>query len=233
MTAEQALRVYNAILRVYPRAFRLRFQAEMLQTFKDQYQDQAGRPERLGLIFWLRVVLDELPYILGEHMSSLTGENRMLNRYTIGLGVGLLGAVVAFLTNVVFPQPNVSDDAFWLPILMAYVALFVMAALSGFLDSGRNRKLLTGVLAGATTAVIIMAIVMVTFTLMDVFFFDIIRQQVDKITAFNGQTTYHDMKQFVLNRNLRSYSLVLPKAAFAGALCGALGAGVRKLVPAR
>ncbi len=233
MTAEQALRVYNAILRLYPRAFRLRFQAEMLQTFKDQYQDQAGRPERLGLIFWLRVVLDELPYILGEHISSLTRENRMLNRYTIGLGVGLLLAVVAFLTNVVFPQPNVSDDAFWLPILMAYVAVLVIAAVSGFVESRRNRKLLTGVLAGATTAVIIIVIVIGAFTLMDVFFFDIIRQQVDKIVAFDGQRTYHDMKQWMVNSSLQGLLAVLPKAAFAGALCGALGAFVRKLVPSR
>ncbi|HEX9118751.1 MAG TPA: hypothetical protein VGA61_21980, partial [Anaerolineae bacterium] len=198
-------------------------------------RDRTSRPQRLGLIFWLQVLWDELPYILGEQISRLTEENRMLNRYTIGLGVGLLGALAAFLTNVVFPQPNVSDDARWLPIVMAYVALLVIAAVSGFVDSRRNRKLLTGVLAGATTAVIIMAIVVGAFTLIDIFFFDIVRQQVDKIAAFNQatQATYHDMKQFVVYSSLRGLLSVLPAAALAGALCGGLGAFVRKLVPAR
>ncbi len=230
MKCQQALSLYDSILRLYPRAFRLRFQAEMLQTFKDQYRDQAGEH---GPIFWLHVVRDELPWILREQISSLTGGNRMLNRYTLGLGVGLLLALVAFLINVVFPHPNWTDDAYWLPILIAFAAPPVMAAVSGFVDSGRNRKLLIGVLAGTTTALIIAAIVLGVFTLLDVFFFDFMRQQVDTISAFSHQTTYHDMKQFVLNRNLQSYSLLLPRAVLAGALCGALGAGVRKLVPAR
>ncbi len=80
MTNQQALRVYNSILQLYPRAFRLRFQTEMLQTFKDQYRDLAASHERLGLSFWLHVVRDELPHILSEHISSLPGESRMLNR---------------------------------------------------------------------------------------------------------------------------------------------------------
>lgn len=45
---------YAALLRLYPAAYRHRFETQMRQTFRDLYRDQS----RHGVVFWTRLALD-------------------------------------------------------------------------------------------------------------------------------------------------------------------------------
>ena len=154
---------------------------------------------------------------------------RQLNRFSIGLLVGLALALMAVLTNVVFPSPNVSDDQVWWPIAAAYVILFICWGVSGYVDSRHGRRLKSGALAGATTAVISTALIMLAFIAIDNLFFDIVKQQVDKMTAFHNQSAYQDMRAFVNSGDAKALVIGLPVAGLIGACCGTIGAGVRRI----
>ncbi len=61
---------------------------------------------------------------------------------------------------------------------------------------------------------------MVAFIVIDNVFYNIVRQQVDKVAAFHNQNTYHDMKALIIR---------IPVAGIIGACLGSLGAGIRRL----
>lgn len=94
----RAARRYAVLLRLYPRAHRQRFGAQMLQTFQDHYRDAVESGEQTEARFWLAVAGDESRSILAERIAALTErESRMqMGKRAPTLALTFL-AVVAFL----------------------------------------------------------------------------------------------------------------------------------------
>jgi len=70
------LRVYSALLRLYPRAFRERFGAEMEQAATDLVRDAGGRFGACRV--WCRLLLDLIPSVLRERRSVRQEQAREL-----------------------------------------------------------------------------------------------------------------------------------------------------------
>ena len=77
-SAARAARFYMLLVRLYPRDHRRTFGAQMLQTFKDQYQDAAEERARAGIAFWLGVIGDEARGILRERVAGLHARGILL-----------------------------------------------------------------------------------------------------------------------------------------------------------
>ncbi len=228
-STHKALTLYKALLHLYPFSYRKTFEAQILQTFRDHYRDRQENNEDIGFLFWADIILDEVSNILKERIAHLRGGVNKMNKYTIGITIGLLLAIIAFISNVVFPSPNVSDDQNTVAISLAYLLMFFIWGLSGYLESKKNKRLQAGAIAGAVTAVITTAFVMVSFILIDNLFFDTVKQQVDKVTAFHNQNTYHDMRVFINSGNVRALIIGIPVAGIIGACLGGVGSGIRRL----
>ena len=66
-TRAAALRWYRRLLRIYPPAFRDRFEQDQVELFADLY---AQTPPSQRLAFWIRIVLDTLRHGGRERLTS-------------------------------------------------------------------------------------------------------------------------------------------------------------------
>src|SRR5262245_23432968 len=141
---------------------------------------------------------------------------------------GILFAIVVVLTNVVFPTPNESDDEYTGWYIVLYLGLFLLFAIGGALNSERAHPLRSGAIGGAGSALIMVAMIMLTFVIIDNGFLDIVSQQIDKINTFRAQTTYTNMRDFINDGLLRGLVIVLPVVAIVGGFLGAFASLVRR-----
>jgi hypothetical protein len=141
---------------------------------------------------------------------------------------GVLFAIIVVLINVVFPSPNESDDEYTGWYIVLYFGLFLLFAIGGALNSEHTHPLRSGVIGGASAALIMIAMIMLTFVVVDNVFLDIVSQQVDKITAFHAQTTYTNMRDFINDGLLRGVVVVLPIVAVVGGGFGAIASLLRQ-----
>ena len=144
------------------------------------------------------------------------------------LGWGALFSVLVVLTNVVFPSPNESDDEYTGWYIVLYLGLFLLFAIGGALNSERAHPLRSGAIGGAVSALIMVAMIMLTFIIIDNLFLDIVSQQIDKINTFRAQTTYTNMRDFINDGLLRGLVIVLPVVAIVGGFLGAFVSLVRR-----
>jgi hypothetical protein len=140
---------------------------------------------------------------------------------------GILFAIVVVLTNVVFPTPNESDDEYTGWYIVLYLGLFLLFALGGAINSERAHPVRSGIIGGAGAALIIVAMIMLTFVVVDNLYLNIVSQQIDKINAFRAQTTYTNMQDFINDGLVRGAVVVLPVVAVVGGVLGAIASLVR------
>jgi hypothetical protein len=146
---------------------------------------------------------------------------------------GALFSVLVVLTNVVFPTPNESDDEYTGWYIILYLGLFLLFAIGGALNSERAHPLRSGAIGGAGSALIMVAMIMLTFVIVDNLFLSIVSQQIDKINAFHAQTTYTSMRDFINRGLLQGAVAVLPVVAIVGGALGAFASSLRqRLSPA-
>ena len=141
---------------------------------------------------------------------------------------GLIFSVLVVLTNVVFPTPNESDDEYTGWYIALYLGLFLLFAMGGALNSDRAHPLRSGAIGGAGSALIMVAMIMLTFLIIDNIFLDIVSQQIDKINAFHAQSTYTNMRDFINDGLLRGLVIVLPVVAVVGGFLGAFASLLRR-----
>src|SRR5215831_8614770 len=141
---------------------------------------------------------------------------------------GILFAIVVVLTNVVFPTPNESDDEYTGWYIVLYLGLFLLFALGGAINSERAHPVRSGIIGGAGAALIIVAMIMLTFVVVDNLYLNIVTQQIDKINAFRAQTTYTNMRDFINDGLVRGAVVVLPVVAVVGGFLGAFASLVRR-----
>jgi hypothetical protein len=144
------------------------------------------------------------------------------------LGWGAVFSVGVVLTNVVFPSPNESDDEYTGWYIVLYLGLFLLFAIGGALNSERAHPLRSGAIGGAGSALIVIAMIMLTFAVVDNLFLDIVSQQIDKINAFHAQTTYISMRDFINAGLVRGLVIVLPVVAVVGGFLGAFASLLRR-----
>lgn len=126
----RAARRYAVLLRLYPRAHRQRFGAQMLQTFQDHYRDAVESGEQTEARFWLAVAGDESRSILAERVAALTErESRMqMGKRAPTLALTFL-AIAAFTwlvgrSFVVFP----AQVALWAGLIALDIGLIAILA---------------------------------------------------------------------------------------------------------
>ncbi len=225
---------YALLLSLYPGVHRQEYGPLMLQAFKDHYRETREVQGQVGITFWLDVIADEVKSALREHVLSIQGGSIMQwvwKRQGIffGLLLGILAIGAIVWTNVLFPNFE-SDDAYEVTYIITAVGILLFFALAGILASRQTNRLLSGTLAGAITAVLGFGIAMLTFFVVDNVWLDIVSHQVDKIYGFQ-HSTFHTMRDYINDGLLSGTVSVLPVMAVVGAICGTLGAALRKLTP--
>jgi hypothetical protein len=147
---------------------------------------------------------------------------------TDGATIAIILAVLAFLTNVVFPGgPNSSDgDPLNVAAILAGYMLIAAALIAvGFRGARRIDHLSGGVKAGASAGLVVVLGVFVTFLVIDNVFFDVVSRQLDKQVAFahSGSTS---MRAFINTQLLVGGSFMVVVGLIAGGILGLLGATI-------
>ena len=127
---KNAQQIYNALLYLYPRSYRKAFGAQMMQTFRDQYQDVEKSEGRVCTRFWLSAIADEIKNIATQHLTGFR-EGAILREVTaskvITSAVLLIPLYVVFyaaLVNIALavPHPHLSG----IGVLIALGGLFLL-----------------------------------------------------------------------------------------------------------
>lgn len=124
-------RIYRRLLALYPRPFRSRFEAEMVQLFGDQLRDARVPGERGGsLRLWVRTVLDLLTSALSERIRR---DRTVAHSASAAPSVSAraLGAI-GVIAGVILVAPYlVALDQGWYPARNIAFVGFVMALVIG------------------------------------------------------------------------------------------------------
>jgi hypothetical protein len=225
-----AERVYGLLLRLYPAGHRREYGRLMLQAFRDNYYDRSASQPPVG--FWLEVLADVIKSAWSEHWSAFEGGHRLnaIHRHIgvfAGLSLGALSLVLIVWTNVVFPRTE-SDNEYRTVYLLGYASLLLVFAVIGFWGSRSTNRVLSGTRAGAIAALLGAGIALAAFIAVDNLFLGVVGQQADKIQGFH-QSTFPTMRDYVNADLLSAVLIALPVVGAAGAVCGTLGAAVRRL----
>ena len=71
-----AERAYRQLLRLFPSAFRTRFESDLLDLFRDERRAAAERGLASLALFWIRIVGELVPTAAGEWLASVFGRAR-------------------------------------------------------------------------------------------------------------------------------------------------------------
>jgi hypothetical protein len=178
-----------------------------------------GGPDRL------RWALGGLSIVCSTRRSTLTRIWRSLPaplRFSVfGLALGGASVVAIVWSNVIVPSHE-SDDEYTAWYLVGYVALFAYFGLSGFLAARGGSSTASAVLTGAVTAAVSVAIILVTFIVIDNLFLAMVMQQPDKAYGF-AHSGLASRRDYVNQGNLLGILTALPAVTAIGAGCGLAG----------
>jgi hypothetical protein len=189
----------------------------------------------MGISFWREVLVDLAKSACMEHWSAFV-EGTQLTwiwkhfGFFSGLVLGVTAIVGIVLTNVVFPN-NESDSEYTGVYLLSYASLLLAFVAIGYFGSRSTNRILSGTWAGVIAAVLGGALAMAAFFAVDNLFLNIVSQQVDKIQGFH-QSTFPTMRDYINAGLVRGLPVLLLVLAIAGAICGTVGAVIRRLIPA-
>lgn len=228
---------YAFLLHLYPPMHHREYGPLMLQAFHDHYRETREVYGRIGIMFWLEVLADEMKSILREHISSIRGgismqwmmkQEGVLQGVLFGLLLGVLAIGDIVWTNVLFPNFE-SDSEYGIMYAIGYLILFLFFVFVGFLGSRKTHRLLSGAWAGALTALLGLGITMLTFLVVDNVWLNVVSHQADKIYGFQ-HNSFHTMRDYINANVLAGMQAGLPLSASIGAACGTLGAALGKLI---
>ena len=146
-----------------------------------------------------------------------------------GVVVAAALVVVVVWTNVLFPAgPNESDSdpEYVRQILAVYAALALLLVAIGAHGRPRAATAVDSIKAGAAAALVVAALTMATFLVVDNAFFDVVSQQHDKVVTF-AASGWSSMRAWVNYQLLGGSLFVLPGATAFGAALGYLGGALR------
>jgi hypothetical protein len=148
-----------------------------------------------------------------------------------GLALGVVSVVAIVWSNVIVPDHE-SDSEYGAWYLVGYLVLFAYWGLSGFLAARGGSSTGGAVLTGAVTAALSVAIILVTFAVVDNLFLSVVMQQPDKASGF-AASGLASQRDYVNQGMVMAFVTALPTVAAIGAFCGLVGGllGRRRAVP--
>lgn len=163
--SRNADRLFVCLLWLYPRAYRLAFGQQMLQTFRDHYRDVVETQDESALLFWQGVLGDASRSLFREYLAALQtafGERMgpMKSSGTVVLaavvGLLLLLGVRVWLSPQVLAAPHGASTGLTsvigltlLLVVYTLVALGLLRALRGNRGPQRGVTLRQATLLGA------------------------------------------------------------------------------------
>ena len=195
---------------------------DLLEEYREVILPSRG--PRGAYLWYIRQVLsvtcDLVPYSPGSVVNSVT----------LGLALGVALSVLIVVTNVVIPVlPSrtlfIQQLLAAVPESIGWLGLFLCWGIAGSLASRRTTRFRTAVKAGATVAFVSMAIVMLTFVVINNVFLEIVSQQPDKIWGFHHSSD-PNMRAYINHGARRGLVLVLPVLT----ACGGFVAGMASLL---
>lgn len=131
-----AIRAYSLLLKFYPRQFRKEFGVQMIQTFRDHYNDLEKSGGHVGMSFWFMAVTDEVRNIARQRLAFLTEGNHFL-KMSVGklvlsalLVLPLYGIFCASMVKISLTLPHPPLSGIFAIIAMATVAVILPGILS-------------------------------------------------------------------------------------------------------
>jgi hypothetical protein len=146
-----------------------------------------------------------------------------------GIAVAAALAVIVVWSNVLFPagpDESDSDPEYVRQILAIYAALALLLVLVGAHGRPGTAAPVAGAKAGAAAGLVIAALTMATFLVVDNLFFDVVSQQHDKVVSF-AASGWSSMRAWVTWQLLGGSLFALPAATVFGAVLGYLGGQLR------
>jgi hypothetical protein len=151
-----------------------------------------------------------------------------------GLMLGGALSLAVFAINIVFPllprQTGLLQRSMEAaPVVAAgWLSVFSLWMVAGYAAYRRTGAWGAAIKAGAIVALVSMALVMLTFAVIDNLFLDIVSRQPEKLWGFQ-HSQYHDMRAYINHGLLRGLCFVLPAFAAGGAALGAIGGMLARL----
>jgi uncharacterized membrane protein YozB (DUF420 family) len=232
MSAGPPAKLFRALIRLYPRPWRERYEDEYVALIDDL------TVEPIGLVR-LRLAANIARGALDAHLERRYGMRMWSDSsYRRGIWAGLvLAAVLAvdvILTVVIFPagpDESDSDPEYVVQILAAYAIFALVLIAIGAWARRRSDARWSGVKAGAAAALVFGVSLVVIYSIVNNVFFDIVSQQHDKRVAF-AQSGWTSMRAFINMQLLSGIPVVLPMLTILGGLLGGLGGLVLRRRPA-
>jgi len=207
-------------LRLYPARWRARYGDELEQLLRDV---RGSRPRTALAVDLVRGALDAH---VQQRFDMQTADWRATGRGALIAGIVWLAlSAEIFLTNVVFPAKT-DDDA--IPVVVSYLCVFVALFLVGLLAARNGAGPRGQALAGAVAGMLIGALTIATFAVVDNVWLDVVSQQQTKIDGYAASGAA-SMRAYI-NHGLigAAFALSIALGVF-GALLGLAGGGVHEL----
>jgi uncharacterized membrane protein YozB (DUF420 family) len=232
MTARPFAKLLRALVGLYPRPWRERYEDEYIALIEDL------AVERLGFVR-LRLAADIARGALDAHLERryamrLWSDSSFRRGIWAGLALAAALAVDVILTVVIFPagpDESDSDPEYVVQILAAYAIFALVLVAVGAWARRHSEAHWSGVKAGAAAALVFGVSLVVVYSIVNNVFFAIVSQQHDKRVAF-AQSGWTSMRAFINMQLLSGIPVVLPMLTILGGLLGGLGGLVLRRRPA-
>ncbi len=213
-------RPIRMLIRLYPARWRRRYGTELEQLVYDM------RPSTS----WLALATDLLAGAFDAHihqgLDMQTTDRRAIMRGVLIAGIVWVGLSIEVVrSNVVFPSKSDDDTVSVLvSYLCVFAALFLIGLLGGRSDASRKGQVLAGVIAG----VMIGALTIATFAVVDNVWLDIVSQQQAKIDGF-AHSGAASMRDYINNGLIGGAVFLSVALGVFGAALSLLGGAVGAL----
>ena len=189
----------------------------------------------------LLLVLISLPFLATVLVRTISGTSQPDERNVIvkhgcviGLPPGAFLGVLNLFGNVI-PVPAGLEaivDRVFAPFVLGLALLAF--SVSGYRTSRLTGHLRAAALAGLLTAVFVFFLFGLSFVIIDMVFFDVVRQQPEKLFNF-AHSGYTDMRTYLFDSTVRGAIVMTLVGGPLGAIFGGIGAlvGNRKLLRRR
>jgi hypothetical protein len=157
----KSLRIYDLLLKCYPKNYRQEFGEEMKFVFSESLKDTYRDHGELGIfLLWLRTSVDAGKSLVTQHIESQKGGDSMkttttISQRNISKRLGIWALVVAGILMIPFVAkfPWTGRD-----FTFAGIVLFVCAAVYEFTTKNMKNKIYRAAVAIAILAFIVLVI---------------------------------------------------------------------------
>jgi hypothetical protein len=165
------------------------------------------------------------PFTTGAFLRTSLDEERtdiLKQGLRFGLVLGGFFLALAPFGNVIPLSPALESliDRLFAPVLLGITA--VTLVVTGFRTQRLTARLRASVLAGLLAGVLSFSLFGLSFIIIDMVFFDTVRQQPEKIFNF-AHSGYHDMRAYLFDSTVRGATVLTLVGGGVGAILGTAG----------